>query len=56
MSGIKKHITVKVSYFDFSFDDVNEAMKFAETAYKSSEDSKHVNVIIEFEKEDGDEV
>lgn len=49
---MKKKIRVEIGYFEFVFDDVAEAVAFAETAKKTNTDNKSVNVSISFEDED----
>lgn len=56
MSDIKRTIEVSVSYTDFRFEDIEDAMIFAETAIKAGTDIKSVSIDIRYEKEDEDEV
>lgn len=51
---MKKKIRVEIGYYEFVFDDVAEAVAFAETAKKTNTDGKSVCVSISFE-EDEDE-
>lgn len=47
--------TVKVSYIRFEFDDRNEAIDFAETAFeKLVDDNRGVEIYIEREEEEED--
>lgn len=44
---------VDVGYFEFEFSDVDEAINFADAAYKSSVDGRKVSVHIDYpDKED----
>lgn len=52
---MKKKIRVEIGYFEFVFDDVAEAVAFAETAKKTNTDNKPVNVRISFENDEEDE-
>ena len=53
---MKKKITVSVSYFRFYFDNVDEAVKFAETAAAHIErDDREVFINIEFVFDDKEE-
>ncbi len=55
MKEVKKKILVEIGYNDFVFDDVAEAVAFAETAKKTNTDDRSVNVSISFEDENNDE-
>lgn len=52
----KAKILVEIAYLDFKFDDVNEAVKFAEIANKAmvrnSRDNKSVTVTITFKDDE----
>lgn len=49
-------IIVSISYFEFEFDDINEAVKFAETAQRTiTEDSRKVSVTINFGEDEDDD-
>jgi hypothetical protein len=52
---MKKKIKVEIGYFEFVFDDVAEAVAFAEIAKKTSTEDKSVYVSISFEGEDDEE-
>jgi hypothetical protein len=41
-----------IGYYEFVFDDVAEAVAFAETAKETNTEEKRVNVSISFEDED----
>lgn len=55
MSDIKRTIEVSVSYTDFRFEDIEDAMIFAETAIKAGTDIKSVSIDIRYEKEDDED-
>lgn len=52
---MKKKIKVEIGYFEFVFDDVAEAVAFAEIAKKTNTDDKSVYVSISFEDDEEDE-
>lgn len=47
-----KKILVEVGYFDFEFNDVNEAITFADMAHKTIKNEKQVKVTITYEEEE----
>ena len=53
---MKKNITVTLGYYDYSFDNIFDAVKFADVAAKSCEKSMHIRVEVTYEEEDEDEV
>ena len=56
---MKKVIKVEISYFDFYFEDIEEAVKFADTAARTidkDEEDKRISVHVVFIKEDENEV
>ena len=52
---MKKKIRVEIGYFEFVFDDVAEAVAFAETAKNTNTDNEPVKVIVSYEDEDDEE-
>ena len=55
MNDIKRTIEISISYVDFYFENIEEAMIFAETAIKTGADIKRVTIDIRYEKEDGED-
>lgn len=46
-----RKIVVEISYIDFEFDDVDKAVKFAETAASAIQEDKDIKITITFEEE-----
>lgn len=53
---MKRKVTVKVNYCRFDFgDDVQEAVKFADTAARTADrDDSDVQILIDYEEEEDD--
>lgn len=49
---MKKKIVVSIGYFDFYFDDVEEAVVFADSANKHVEAGRSVSISITYEDEE----
>ena len=53
---MKKEITVEIGYKDFIFDNIFDAVKFADIAARTGEKPEDVQVVVQYKKEEEDEV